>query len=172
MQSEFHRDEAARHIADEHRDGEGRDARRTFGQQNRVLVFERLQAADAAADDGAKTMPVDLLHVDGAILHRHFGRGHREVRVAIGPPDVFGILKIILRFELAHFTRDLAIVGAGVERRDAPDPADTVLQIAPEGIELLADGCDCTHAGDDDSTIRVHRSSLARSHSHALHGLE
>src|SRR5947207_8066070 len=40
-QSKFHREQSARHVADEHWNGESGNALWTFGKQNGVLIFER-----------------------------------------------------------------------------------------------------------------------------------
>ena len=48
--------------------------------------------------------------------HRDLCCGHGELRVAVGPPDVLGILEVIFRIEIFNFAGDLAIVCARVER--------------------------------------------------------
>src|SRR5205823_14363501 len=55
---EFHRDQSARHVADEHWNGESGNALWTFGKQNGVLVFERFESPAAAADENAETVRI------------------------------------------------------------------------------------------------------------------
>src|SRR5205823_6267865 len=66
-QSEFHGDNAAGHVADEHWNGEGGDALRPFVHQRAELIFQRFQSADPAADDYPEAIAIDLLQVDTAV---------------------------------------------------------------------------------------------------------
>src|SRR5438128_1336347 len=162
-QSEFHRDNAAGHVADEHWNGEGGDALRPFVHQRAELVFERFQSADAAADDHAEAIAIDLPQVDAAILNRHLGGSHGQLNETIGTPYVFGVLKIILRLEVAHFTADFAIVVGGVEGLNPADAAFAFNEIFPKRLEIVADGRDNTEASNNNSAVPVDgRESLSR----------
>ena len=105
--SELHRDQAARHVADQHRNGERR--RRGPGPlliRTAMLILERFQSADAAADDYAETVALFRLSRSMPLsAHRHFRRGHRQLRKAIGPPRVLWIFEERLRIEIAHLAR-------------------------------------------------------------------
>jgi hypothetical protein len=121
-----------------------------------VLVLESSQAPDAAADDHAKPAAIDFVEVNTAVVLGHFRRGHREVGITVGPPNVLRVLEIILRVEVAHLARDPAIVGRGIERLNSPDAADAVLQVTPKRVHVVADGSDDTHPGNDNSAIVAH----------------
>ena len=121
-----------------------------------VLILERLQPADAAADDDAEALAIRLLDIDAAVCHRHLRGGHRELREAVGAPDVLRVIEEILRLEIAHLAGEPAVVAGGVERIEQADAADAVLQVLPEGREVVADGRDDAKPGDDNSAI-VHR---------------
>ena len=76
--------------------------RRAFVDQRAVLVFERFQSADAAADEDAEAVAIHFFEIDAGIAHRAFRRGHREVREAIGPLVFLGIIENRFRIEVAH----------------------------------------------------------------------
>src|ERR1700736_332940 len=152
-QTELHRDNAAGHVADQHRNGKSGHALRPFVHQDAELVFERFQSADAAADDHAEAIAVHLLQVEAAVLDRHLSRGHSQLNETIGAPDVFGVLKEILRIEVAHFTAAFAIVVRGVEGLDPAEAALALNEIFPKRLEIVADGGDSTETCNDDATI-------------------
>src|SRR5205814_312629 len=162
-ESEFHRDNAAGHVADEHRNGESGDALRSFVHQHAKLVFERFQSADAAADDHADAIAIDLLQVDAAILDRHLGGSHGQLNETICAPDVFGVFEKVFWIELAHFTADFAIVVRGIEGLNPADAAFAFDEIFPKRLEIVADGRDNAEASNYNSAVAVHdRESLNR----------
>src|SRR6266480_6513151 len=148
-QSEFHRDNAAGHVADQHWNGEGGDALRPFVHQCAELVFQRFQSADAAANDDAEAIAIDLLQVEAAIPDRHLGRTHGQLNETISAPDIFGVLKEILRIEIAHFPADFAIVVRGVEGLNPADATFAGNEIFPKRLEIVADGRDNTETCND-----------------------
>src|SRR5437762_9556910 len=158
-QSEFHRDNAAGHVADEHRNGEGGDALRSFVHQHAKLVLERFQSADAAADNHAEAVPIHFLEIDAAVLDRHLRSGHGQLNKTIRAPDVFGIVEKVFWIEVAHFTADFAIVVRGVEGLNPADAALAFNQIFPKGLETISDGSDNTEAGNYNATIVIHKES-------------
>src|SRR6266436_6441555 len=158
-QSEFHRDNAAGHVADEHRNGEGGDALRSFVHQHTELVLERFQSADAAADNHAEAVPIHFLEIDAAVLDRHLRSGHGQLNKTIRPPDVFGVVEKILRIEVAHLTADFAVVVRGVEGLNPADAAFAFNQVFPKGLETISDGSDNTEAGNYNATIVIHKES-------------
>ena len=103
-----------------------------------------------------KRSAIFVCHLDSAICHRHFRRAiaswaNRSVR-----RTSFGFLKYSLRIEAANFSTDPAIVSRGVESFDSTNAADAVLQVRPESLDIVADGRDCTHTGDNDSAVVIH----------------
>src|SRR5438477_1371968 len=158
-QSEFHRDNAAGHVADEHRNGEGGDALRSFVHQHAKLVLERFQSADAAADNHAEAVPIHFLEIDAAVLDRHLRSGHGQLNKTIRAPDVFGVVEKVFWIEVAHFTADFAIVVRGVEGLNPADAALAFNQILPKGLETISDGSDNTEAGNYNATIVIHKES-------------
>jgi hypothetical protein len=34
--------------------------------------------------------------------------------------------------------------------------ANALLQVRPKSLDIVAEGCDCTHSGDDDAAVIVH----------------
>src|SRR5712691_3447284 len=175
-QSEFHRDNAAGHVADEHRNGERGDALRPFVHQRAELVFERFQSADAAADDHAETVAINALEIDAAVLDRHLGRGHGQLSETIRATDVLGVVEKVFWFKIPHFTADFAIVVRGVEGLNPADAALAFNEIFPKRLEIAANRSDNTETCDYNATIVIHEGgffkSSARTHADALHGLE
>ena len=55
-----------------------------------------------------------------------------------------------------HFATDVAIVGLGIERLDRVNASDTIFQARPERFDVVTDGGDRTHSGDDDAATIVH----------------
>src|SRR5438128_5229483 len=139
-QSEFHRDNAAGHVADEHWNSEGGDALRPFVHQCAELVFERFQSADPAADDHAEAVVVYFFQIDAAVLDRHLGRGHGQLNETIRAPDVFGVVEKVFWIKVAHFTADFAIVVRGVEGLNPADAAFAFNEIFPKSLEIVPEG--------------------------------
>ena len=188
-QAPLHRDEAAGHVPDEHRNGERGDAIGTFVEERAVLVFERFQAADAAADHDAETIAIDLLEIEIRIGHGAFRRGHREMGKAIGALVFLRIIEDRFRIKVANLAADFAVVTGGLEISDRVDAAPAFEKIIPEGFQLVAQGRRDAHAGDDYSAFfhwwesreavlsinhpaRVVTSASTRAHPDALDGLE
>src|SRR5437762_6174480 len=162
-QSELHRDNAAGHVADQHRNGESGDALRSFVHQNAELIFQRFQSADAAADDHAEAIAIDLFQIDAAVLDRHLGRAHGQLNETICAPDVFGVFEKVFWIEVAYFTADFAIVVGGVEGLNPADAAFAFNEIFPKRLEIVADGRDNAEASNNNSAVAVHdRESLNR----------
>ena len=124
-----------------------------FGHQRGVLIFERFQTADAAADEDAEAIAIHFIKVDAGIAHRTFCCGHREMRKPIRPLVFLGIVKNRLRIEIANLARDAAIVARGVEARDLDNPAASFEQVLPEGLKLEAQRRGHANAGDDDPAV-------------------
>ena len=118
-----------------------------------MLILKRFQAADAAADDDAEALAIDLFQIEAAVGHRHFRRRHGELRETIGAARVLRVLEKIFRLEVADFGRDLAIVPFGIEGPDPLDPADAIEAIAPEGVDVIADRRDSAEACENDSAV-------------------
>ena len=121
-----------------------------------MLILERFQATDAAADNDAEALAIDLLQIEAAVGHRHFCRRHRELSETIGAAWVLRVLEKIFRLEVADFGRDLAIVPFGIEGLDSLDSADAIEAIAPEAVDVIADRRDSAEACENDSAIGVH----------------
>ena len=120
------------------------------------MIFQRFQSADAAADENAEAVWIFVCHLDAGIGHRHFRRRHRELGEAIGAPHILRVLENSFRIEVAHFSADAAIVSSGIEGFDFTNAADAVLQVRPKSLEIVAEGRDCTHSGDNDSAVVIH----------------
>ena len=102
------------------------------------------------------TIDASLTHRDPAIGHGHFRRRHGQLCEAVRPPNIFRILENGFGIEPAHFPTDAAIIRRRIERFDFMNPADSVLQTRPKGLEIVADGRDCTQSGYDDAAVVVH----------------
>ncbi len=118
--------------------GESGDADGTFCNERGVLIFERLQAADAATHEHAETVAIHFIEIDPGIAHRAFRRRHREMGKAIGPLVFLGIIENRLGIEVANLARDRAVKPAGIEARDLDDAAFALEQVLPIGLQLHA----------------------------------
>ena len=97
-----------------------------------MLILQRFQTADAAADDDAAAVGIGDVGEPG-VLDGHLRRSHRELRVAVGAAHVLGVFEKLHRLEIFHLAGDLAVVAADVEKRHATDAADAVREAVPEG---------------------------------------
>src|SRR4029077_664171 len=68
-------------------------------------------------------------------------------------PHVLWTFEERLRIEIADLSADFAIVLGGIERVDHTNAADTVLQIRPKRLKVVANRCDNTHTSDDYSAL-------------------
>src|SRR2546430_356841 len=102
-----------------------------------MLIFERFQSADAAADEDAETAPVDFLQLDAGIAHRALRCGHRKMCEAVGALVIFWIVENRFRIEVADLASNAAIVAGGVEAADLDDPAAAFEKVVPEDFELV-----------------------------------
>ncbi len=103
--AELHGDQARGHVADHHRNHEGRDAARAFQDQLLVLLAERFQSPDAGADQHPHAIEVQVLRVEPAVLHRFLGGGHGQLRIAIRPARVLLVEEMGAGFEILHPAR-------------------------------------------------------------------
>src|ERR1700719_1919909 len=71
-QTKLHRNDAAGHVADEHRDGERGNARRSLVHQNIVLILERFESADPTGDQRPEAVAINPFEIDAAVLNRLF----------------------------------------------------------------------------------------------------
>ena len=122
-QVEIHRDQARGHVRDEHRDHERREPARAALEQDRVLLGDGLQAADAGADEDADFVAVDLVQVQPGILERLPGGINAELGIAVRAPDFLGRGKGRGGVEVLHLAGDLGVECRGVERGDRVDAA-------------------------------------------------
>jgi hypothetical protein len=123
-----------------------------------VLIFERFQAPDATAHKHSEAVPILFLEVETAIFHRHFRSRHRQLRVSVRSTNILRVPQEIFRVKIAHLSANAAIVLRGIEGVDGPNTASPILQIAPERVDIVTDGCDDAHSSDNDSAI-VHKRS-------------
>ncbi len=155
LEAVFHADQTAGHVGNHHRDHEGRDPTRALVHEDRVLDFQRGQSADAAAEHAAEAGAVHGFEVDARVGERHLGRAHHQLRVAVTAADILRVSEIGQRIVAAHLAGDLAVVVRDVEGRDAPDAADAGDEVAPEGLQVVANRRDDAHARDDYSDGRT-----------------
>ena len=134
-----------------------------FVEQNGVLVFERFQSADAAADENAEAIAVHFVQVDPGIGASPFSpppwQDGRNDRSAARP---LGLLKNCFRIEVAHFSADPAIVSRWY-RSDSilPMPLTPFFRFFQNVSRSLPNGVTDTHSGDNDSAIVIHENVIS-----------
>ena len=156
--AEAHRDEPGRHVDDEHRDEERRDAVGALLDEHLVRVEERGDAADARADEHAEARAVQPGRVEAGVLDGHDGARHRVLEVRVEPARVLlvDVLQLVEVADLAGDARDeleLAArrLGLRVEFRDRADAGLALRQRGPELGDIVAKGRERAHARDDDA---------------------
>ena len=103
-----------------------------------MLVLECFQSADAAADQHAEAVAIDLFEIDPGIPHGAFRRSHGEMGETIGPLVFLGIIENRFRIEILNLAGDAAIVAGGVEARDLDNAASSFEQVLPQDFQLVA----------------------------------
>jgi hypothetical protein len=117
--------------------------------EDQMLLLDRLDAADARADDDAAAEAVFLVEVDAGVLHRVNGRGESELAEAVeafGFADVDAVLRDV---EVRALAADLDGVGAGVPAGDRLDAALAGAQRVPNLVDALAERGDDSQSGND-----------------------
>ena len=85
-----HREQAGRHVADEHRDHERREAVGAAFEQDFDLGGGGFKPADAGADDDANFIAVEFIEFRAGILERGPAGVDAKLRVAVGAADFLG----------------------------------------------------------------------------------
>jgi hypothetical protein len=118
-----------------------------------VLLLERLEAADAAAEDHAEAVLVELAELgEAGVAHGLHGARDRVLRVRIGALRLLPVHR-------AHGVEPLELAGEpdgelrGVELRDRGRPGAPLEHGAPGRRHVVADGRDRAHTGDDDPSL-------------------
>ncbi len=115
-----------------------------------VLLLERLEAADAAADDDADAIRiVRRAVVESRIGHRLDRRGDRVLGEQVGSLGLFA-LHVDERVEALYLAREPNRKGGRVELRDRAAAGNPLGDCAPSRRHVVADWRDRPHPGDDD----------------------
>src|ERR1035437_7203670 len=154
-QIEIHRDEAGRHVADEHRDGERRHAPRPALEQDVMLFGRRGEAADAGADHRADFVAIFLGEFEAGIFQRTPCGIYGKMRIAVGAADFLGRGKRGCRIKIFHLAGDLRVERRRVKARNFVNATLAGDEALPERIEVVAQRRDDAHARDDDAAVGI-----------------
>src|SRR5208337_4108298 len=161
LEAILHRDQAARHVYDHHRDHEWRDARSTLVHENRMLILEALKAADTAPHKHSKSGAIDLLQIQASIFDGEFSRRHRQLCKSIGAPNVLRILEIQRRIKIWYLTRNVAIKGRGVELGNLANTTLAIHQVFPKRFQIASDWRNNSNTAYNDSSVAHEDSDTA-----------
>ena len=148
-----HRDQAARHVDNQHRNQERADAARAARHQCLDCGRQAADAADATADEYADTLSLILTHrarIELGVLDRVERRRDGELAETVGAArflptqSAFGV-------EFLHLAGDLHVIARSIEERDRPDAALPRSHRVPRFLGRLSDGTNHTHARHDDA---------------------
>ena len=113
---------------------------------NLVLFLDRVQAADAGADEHADFVPVDLLQVEPRVQQSLMGGDDGKLGETICAADLLWGRKCGSGIEVRHFSGNPAVEGGNVEGGDLVDAALAGQHVVPKDIELLSEGGDDAQA--------------------------
>src|SRR5262249_31068980 len=140
-QAEVDRDVTRGGVGDHLGDDERADLARAALQEAGVLLLPLVEAADAAAQDGAAAVRVLLREVQAAVLDGGDGRHQGELGEAV---EVAGGLAVEDGggVEVLDLAAELDLEGGGVELLDRRDAAAAGTQPLPESPDVLPEGVD------------------------------
>jgi hypothetical protein len=159
---EVDRDLPRADVADAHRDEERAEPVRSAGPEHEDVVEDRLDAAEAGAQDHAGRLRLGALEPFGQAGHVHrLARGNEaELDVAIGPPHVLSV-EHVGGVEVAHLARDLGRDAARVEPLDAANAGPTRDEVVPRLLDGEAERRHEPEARDHDAAAALdHRTTL------------
>ena len=123
-------------------------------EQDLVLLAERLRGRRCRSRRARRRgRAASCCGSSPLCLHRFLGRGHGELRVAVGAAGVLLVEEMLARLEVLHLRGEAAVVLGGVPRGDRADAAFAGDQVGPARGHVEAQRGDRAHAGDDDSPL-------------------
>src|SRR5690606_28423770 len=148
LQPELHADLAGRSAGHDTRNGEDAGARLTLEQDGSVIVFDRLPAADAGADDGAHAVSIQRLSRKTRITQRLSRRDHCKQAVAIHRDQPLVINAMI--GQRLDFGSDTNLQVVEISGRDFADGGAAATHFVPYGTGISPKGADTAEPGYDD----------------------
>ena len=128
----------------------GADAPHTALQHGAVLLLNRFEPADAAADDDAALAGILDGEVDPRIGDGAHRSGNRELGESVHPLGVAVIDAVLRGIERGALAAEVHGEGGGVPPLNRPDAAAAGPQRVDQFIYAVTQRRDETHAGDDD----------------------
>src|SRR5690606_34900266 len=116
--------------------------------------------AAAGIDDHGDVVAVVIADLEPRVVDCLARGGHRELGEAAHAPRLLEV-DPVPRAEALHLGRDANLLTGGVERRDGRYARDAAGQVAPERLDVVADGGDGTEAGHDGRAGRVTRARIS-----------
>ena len=103
------------------------------------MILESFESANSGANDHTESVSLfEILHIDAAVLDGHLCCGNGKLCKAIGAADVFRTFEERLRIEIVNLSANLAGVSGRIERIDRTNAANTVLQVGPKRLDVIA----------------------------------
>ena len=126
------------HVQNEHWDHEWRHAPGAAVHQDSVLVFLRGQAADAAADETANLVTIQIFQHHVAVAQRLPRSEDTQLCEAVRPAHLLGRGKRGVGVKVLQLRGDLATVVGDIKRRDALNAAPSRDDFFPERLSFRA----------------------------------
>ena len=146
LETELDRDLTRGHVDDHHRDEERADPPWPLLDQVRVLILERLHAADARTQDDPDTLAIDRIQIEPRAADRLGGGHDRELDEAIHALRILAVEHPLGR-EILDLAGEARAVPGGVESRDRAGARTAGDQPTPELFPVVAERRDNSKAG-------------------------
>ncbi len=117
-----------------------------------MLLLNRFDPTDAASDDDACAQAINLLEVDRSVFHRRNRCGNTKLRKTIKSLGFAGIDSVASNIERRAFTAKANGVLTHIPTGDRTDAALSSTQRIPHPLDVFAERCDDTQAGNDYAT--------------------
>src|SRR6185437_7314875 len=142
------------------RNGEWAHATHPSRVEHLILLLDRFDAADAAADHDAAAEPVFLLKIQPRVRNCAHGGGQGELGEAINAlgleplaaAELGELIGIAHYVELRAFATEASGIGADIPADQRADPVLAGADLVPHLLNLLAQGSDQPQTRDDDAT--------------------
>ena len=149
----LHGDQSASHIADDHRDGEGRELGWSLLDESARFVLQTLESPNTASHDDPEAFLIGLLKIEPRVIQRKLGAGHGKLGKPVGTAGILGSVEPLRWLEAPDLTGDQAVKADRVERVISGDTRAAFGKVFPEGFKIVSDGTDDSDTGNDNSAF-------------------
>ena len=152
METILDRDLSGSDVGNHLRDEEGVELRSVLAVCTIVahLILEGLDTADAYAEDHADAVLVLGLQVHAAVVDSLLGSNHGQLSVAVHLACLLAV-QVVVHVEVLHLAGELCLKVCCIEIRNRSSTADTIDEVFPHLVGVVADRRHSTQSCYDDS---------------------